>query len=184
MNQNKINYTYEVVLCLLKEELHGRELAKRVGTSLTRVQGILNDLINKHIVEYTVRGRNHMYELTRNLFARSAILCAEYYALTRILYKHPELEPLFHDILSACKSPLIILFGSYSKRTEQERSDIDLYIETKDPSLKKSLERLHEKLNVKIGPFHESDILIQEIIKNHVILRGGERFYELQKFFN
>src|SRR3989344_3478880 len=51
------------------------------------------------------------------------------------------------------KSNLIILFGSYAKGIPKENSDIDLYMETK------------------------------ENIKNHVIIKGTELYYEKLKFF-
>jgi len=44
MNQIKVNYEYEILLSLLKKNMHGRELAKELKTSLTRVQSIFNEM--------------------------------------------------------------------------------------------------------------------------------------------
>ena len=38
MKQIKINYESEVLLSLLRKETYGRELAKELKTSLTRIQ--------------------------------------------------------------------------------------------------------------------------------------------------
>ena len=58
MTQIKINYNYEVLLILLKRELYGRELAKELKTSLTRVQSVLNELRNINVVDYKIEGKN------------------------------------------------------------------------------------------------------------------------------
>ena len=81
---------------------------------------------------------------------------------------------IFEDILE--KSNLIILFGSYAKGIPKENSDIDLYMETK--------EKIRNDLfNIKTGKFNCNDLLIKEIIKNHVIIKGTELYYEKLKFF-
>ena len=54
MTQLKVNYEYEVLLKLLKGEMHGRELTKELKTSLTRVQAILNELRECNVLDYKV----------------------------------------------------------------------------------------------------------------------------------
>ena len=76
---------------------------------------------------------------------------------------------------------LIMLFGSYAKGLAKKDSDIDIYIETKSRSVKKIIEETHSKINVKIGTFDPMSPLIKEIIKNHVIIRGIEAFYDMLK---
>ena len=72
---------------------------------------------------------------------------------------------------------LIVLFGSYAKNLAKKDSDIDIYIETKNRNIKKVVEEIHPKINVKIGPFDLKSPLIREIIKDHVIIRGLEEFH-------
>ena len=55
----KINYESEALLLLLKKEMHGRELAKEMKTSLTRVQTILSELRKMNALDYKTEGRNH-----------------------------------------------------------------------------------------------------------------------------
>ena len=61
MTQIKINYEFEVLLHLIKKDMHGRELAKELKTSLTRVQSILNELRLSNVLDYKVIGKNHIY---------------------------------------------------------------------------------------------------------------------------
>ena len=75
---------------------------------------------------------------------------------------------------------LIILFGSYAKGLARKDSDIDIYIETKNRNVKKEIEDIHTKINVKIGTFDSNSSLIKEIIKDHIIIKGIEDFYDKQ----
>jgi|SRR3989344_3228098 len=183
MNSIKINHTYEVILQLLKKEAHGRELAKTLKTSLTRVQSILTELRNINVLDYKIEGKNHIYFIKKNLISKSYILNAENYKLTIILNKHPELEPIFEDIIKKSKCNLIILFGSYAKGIPKKDSDIDIYIETTEQKRKEEIQKIYDLISIKIGKFNLNDLLIKEIIKNHIIIKGGEEYYENLKFF-
>ena len=54
MIQIKIDYRYEIILLLLKRQMHGRELAKELKTSLTRGQSILAELRNINTLDYKI----------------------------------------------------------------------------------------------------------------------------------
>jgi len=72
---------------------------------------------------------------------------------------------------------LIIIFGSYAKGTENNRSDIDIYLETPRQTIKRKAQTLNRKFSIKIGQFSDN-LLTREIEKNHIIVKGVERFYE------
>lgn len=184
MTQIKVNYTYESLLLLLKKEMHQRELAKELKTSLTRVQSILTELRNTNVLDYREEGKNHVYFIKKNLVSRASILSAENYKLTKILRKYPHLEPIFRSITEKCPSKMILLFGSYAKFMPKEDSDIDIYIDTTDQKIKQEVQKIYEPLSVKIGKFNPDDLLIKEIMKNHIIIRGGEEYYEKTRFFS
>lgn len=183
MTQIKINYELEVLLSLLKKETHGRELAKELKTSLTRVQSILNELNKYNVLDYKKEGKNHIYFIKKNLIAKSFILNAENYKLAKLFRKYPILEPLFSEIIEKYPNQMIILFGSYAKFMPKEDSDIDIFVDTFNAKIKEGIKQLHEKLSVKIGKFDKNDLLIKEIIKNHIIIQGGEKYYERLQFF-
>ena len=79
---------------------------------------------------------------------------------------------------------VISRFFKWNGRTANNQSDIDLYIETKNEKLKEEIGAINSKLSVKIGKFKLSSFLIREIIKNHVIVKGVERFYEKSRIFD
>src|SRR3989344_3977350 len=111
------------------------------------------------------------------------IINAENYKLSKILIKHPELGPIFQDIIKKSKCSLILLFGSYAKNSEKKESDIDIYLETTNQKTKEEVQKIYDLLSVKLGKFNPEDLLIKEIIKNHAIIKGGEEYYEKIKLF-
>lgn len=173
----------EIILSLLNGEGHGRALAKQLKTSLTRIQSILTELRKNNVVDYKEVGRNHLYFIKKNLVAKSFVLNAEEYKLVKIISKYNFLEPLFLDVIEKSKAKLIILFGSYAKELAHKNSDVDIYIDTTDEKIKKDIEKINDLINVKIGKFDKEEILIKEIIKNHVIIKGQEEYYEKIGFF-
>ena len=90
---------------------------------------------------------------------------------------------IIDELLKKSTEKLIILFGSYAKFVAKHDSDIDVYVKTKSRKVKEELESVHSKIRVKIGHFDRESLLIKEIIKNHIILKGAEEFYEKTKFF-
>ena len=184
MKQIKVNYIYETLLLLLKKDMHQREIAKTLKTSLTRVQSILKELRDINAVDYNEVGKNHIYFIKKNLISKALILNAENYKLIKLLRKHTILEPIFKEIIKKSPNTMIILFGSYAKGLENENSDIDIYVNTTNPKIKEKLRDIYDNLNVKIGKFDPNNLLIKEIIKNHVIIKGEEEYYEKIKFFS
>ena len=88
------------------------------------------------------------------------------------------MSDFFNNYFNVIDEKLIVLFGSYAKGLANKNSDIDIYIETKNRNVKKLVENVNSKINVKIGSFNIDSPLIKEIIKNHVIIKGIEVFYD------
>ena len=183
MNQKRINLKNEILLTLIKEECHGRDIAARLDIPLTSVQRALLDLEKDNVLDYKLVGKNKIYRIKKNLIAKTYVYNAENYNVLKTIREYPYLELLFEDIAGQCKSPLIVLFGSHAKFNAKKESDIDIYIETKDMKIKKKIEAINSRLSVKIGSFNKDSLLIKEIIKNHVVIRGIENYYDKIEFF-
>ena len=140
----------------------------------------LNDLKNENVIDSKKEGKNKIFFLKQNIISRNYVFQTEVYRLTKLLKKNPELDIIFEEILKKTDEKLIVLFGSYAKGLEKKNSDIDIYIETNSRSVKKVVEEVYSKINVKIGIFDIKSPLIKEIIKDHIIVRGIETFYEKQ----
>ena len=183
MVQKRDDIRLEIILLLLKQECHIRGLAKVLNESHSTILRKLNKLAKQNVIDYKKEGKNKVFFLKKNMFSRNHILQAEIYKLNSLLNKYPKLMIILEQISEKVDEKLIIIFGSYAKFRAKKDSDIDIYIETGDRNIKKAAENIHSKVKVKIGPFDIKSNLIKEIIKDHVILRGFEEFYEKKPFF-
>lgn len=172
----------DVIEILLKNENHIRGIAKNLNDSHSTILRKLNNLKKENVVDSKIEGKNKVFFLKNNLISKKYILQSELQKLIKLLNKYPELNIIFDEILKSTNEKLVILFGSYAKGLAKKDSDIDIYIETENRNVKKIIENIHSKINVKIGIFDNKSLLIKEIIKDHVILRGLEDFYDKDIF--
>lgn len=178
MVQKRNNLELDIVGLLLKADNHVRGIAKKLNESHSTILRKLNNLKKENVIDSRTEGKNKIFYLKKNLVPHTHILQAELHKLIKLLRHNPELSIIFEEILKKTDEKLIILFGSYAKGLAKKDSDIDIYIETKSRNVKKTIEEIHSKINVKIGTFDTKSPLIKEIIKDHVIIRGIEIFYD------
>ena len=170
----------DIIELLLKADNHVRGIAKKLNESHSTILRKLDNLKKENVIDSRKEGKNKIFYLKKNLVSRTYILQAELHKLTKLLQQNPELSIIFEEVLKKSDEKLVVLFGSYAKGLAKKDSDIDIYIETKSRNVKKTIEEIHSKINVKIGTFDTKSPLIKEIIKDHVIIRGIEVFYGKQ----
>lgn len=175
------NITNEIVLLLSGNNLHTRALAKELNTNHVTVINKLESLMEENVVDFKQEGKNKVYFLKKSVEARNYVIMAELYKLNKVIRIYPALRKIIEAIKRHSKIKLAILFGSYAKGIAKRDSDIDIFIETRDRNLKKELQLLNSKLSVKIGNYNRANLLIREIEKNHVIIKGVELYYEKAK---
>jgi len=183
MVQNRDNIYFEIILTLLKNESHLRGIAKQLSESHSTVLRKLEKLLGENVLDFRIEGRNKVFFIKKNLQAKSYVFNAERYKLIKLINEYPELSIIIEDILKEVEEKIVVLFGSYAKFIAKKDSDIDVYVETRSRKVKENIESVYSKVKVKIGDFSLDSALIKEIIKNHVILKGVEEFYEKIKFF-
>ncbi len=180
MVQKRNNLELDIIELLLKSDNYIRGIAKKLDESHSTILRKLNNLKKENVIDSRKEGKNKIFFLKKNITSRTYILQAESHKLAKLLRNHPEFSIVFEEILKKTYEKLIILFGSYAKGLAKKDSDIDIYIETKSRNVKKSVEDIHSKISVKIGTFDIKSPLIKEIIKDHIIIRGIEVFYDKQ----
>jgi predicted nucleotidyltransferase len=183
MVQKRDNIEMDIIETLLRQENHVRGIAKQLNESHSTISRKLINLKRENVIDSRNEGKNKIFFLKQNLITKSYTLQSELHKLTKLLRQYPELSIVFEEILKKTDENLIVLFGSYAKGLAKKESDIDIYIESKSRNVKKSIEEIHSKINVKIGAFDTKSPLIKEIIKDHIIIRGIEVFYEKKQFF-
>ncbi len=170
------NIGYEIVIHLLESDSHPRRIAKDLEVPHTTVIRRLKGLYDMNMVDFREEGRNKVFFLEETLEARSVIISAEIYKFTKTLDLYPRLRPLFNSIIRDDRIHMAILFGSYARGAPTYKSDIDIFVETKDRDIKTGVEKLQSRVSVKIGDFDRSSDLLREIESNHVIIKGFEDY--------
>jgi predicted nucleotidyltransferase len=183
MVHNWNNVDFEIILRLIKGELHLRRLSDEIKIPHSTISRRIKDLRNQSILDYNLEGKNNNYFLKKNTITKNAVFMSENYKSINLLNKYPILLPLFQDVIKESNCEIIILFGSYAKGDINKNSDIDVFLETTDLNEKRKIEKINDLISVKIGKLNSNDLLIKEIIKNHVIIKGVEKYYEKIKFF-
>lgn len=178
------DYKLEIINELIEKKEHIRELAKKLKTNHTTILRKLKELSKENVLDFNEEGRNKVYFLKKTSEAKMHVFMSEQYKSAKILREYPNLRNIFEKIQKNRKIKLAILFGSYAKKLAKKESDIDIYIEIADIKLKNELEKTNSKLNIKIGKYNKDNLLIKEIEKNHVIIKGVEIFYEKYKIFD
>lgn len=179
----KENIELEIILNLIRSKTHLREIARSINKPHSTVLRKINKLFKEGILDYKREGKNKTFFIKNNLKTKNYLYLAEIYKLNKILEKHPELSIIFEDIIKKVPNEMIILFGSYAKGNEKSDSDIDIFVETKKEKIKKEIKEIDSRLSIKIGNFDLNSLLIKEIIKNHIIIKGVEKYYGKNNFF-
>lgn len=177
------NIFYEIILALLNSDMHVREIAKKLNTPHPTIIRKLKELHDNDTIDFKIEGKNKIYFLKKGLNTIKEIENAENYKLIKLINEYPSLEPIIAKIAKICKEDIILVFGSYAKFKAKKESDIDIYVFTDNLNVIKDIESVNSRINVNIGGFDNKSPLIKEIIKNHVIVKGVDKYYEKTGFF-
>ncbi len=169
--------------------LHIRAMAKLLDTSHVTLLPHLKYLEQSKILQHEKVGRNKQYLLNKaNILTKYYLTATEQLATISYLEKNFVIKKLAEHLNNLDTVAPFILFGSYANNTATEQSDIDLFCIgtlTKDHAtyLKKFEATYGKKINTKTATtenfntgLRTGDILIKEIIKNHIILRNPDHF--------
>ena len=176
-------YKIEIVNELLNSPNHIRGLAKKLNVNHMTIFRKIKALSKENVADYKLEGKNKTYFLKKTVEAKNYVFSAENYKLNKLLKKYPSLRGIIEKIQKDKRIKLAVLFGSYAKGISKSESDIDIYIDTIDKKIKEEVSLTDSKISIKIGKYNGSNLLIKEIEKNHVIIKGVEQYYEKNKFF-
>ncbi len=174
---------YNIIKNLINNPNHIRGLAKDLNTNQTTIARKIKALSNNNVVDFNIKGKNKTYFLKKTLEAKEYIIITEHYELLKTIKKYPILRNIIEEIKKDKTIQIAILFGSYAKELAHKESDIDIFIDTTDKKVKEKISKMNSRLSIKIGKYNKNNILIKEIQKNHIILKGVENYYEKNNIF-
>lgn len=166
-------------------EYYIREVEKLLNISPRTAQLILEDLENKGIVESKVKGKIKSYKLKINELSKRYITFVEQYKSIVFMEKNLLIKEIIEKI-----SPFIngigIIFGSYAKGISKKESDLDIFIagDYEKEEIKKVSRNLGVEISIKCYPVNtfekniNKDILLKEILKNHIAFINSEQFIQ------
>ena len=112
------------------------------------------------------------------------ILVVEHLRTISFYKKNPLIKEIVTKIKPACQG-ILVIFGSYAKGNQNKESDLDLFLAGKyDPKIIRKIgEKYGIEINIKQYPFplfkkalSGEDHLVQEVIKDHIIISEADTF--------
>jgi len=164
-------------------------MAKLISTSHVTLLPHLKRLEQLKILYSEKTGKNKEYRLNKdNILTKHYLTITEELTTINYLEKNFLMKKLAEHLASTDTASPLILFGSYTKDYATEESDIDLFCIGKTPQnqinhIKKFESTFGKKINIETATtenfntaLRTGDILIKEIIKNHIILQNADPF--------
>ena len=188
---NKINITENGLQIIslftngFDREYYIREVEKLLKISPRTAQLILEDLENKGIIESKVKGKIKSYKLKINELSNRYLTFVEQYKSIAFMEKNLLVKEVIEKI-----NPFIdgigIIFGSYAKGISNKESDLDIFVagHYEKEEIKKVSRNLGIEISIKCYPLKtfeknvNQDILLKEVLKNHIVFKNTELFIQ------
>ena len=182
MLQNKYFQVMKEFLKGYHCELYGSSFFKNVNISQKNISLILIELEKKGVLKSRVSGNRKYYSINfSNPLLRDYLVLFEYFRKIEFLEQNKKLI----DFSKMIEGKIVGIFGSYAKNAQKKGSDLDIFIVGKVDKLK--IKRIGAQygytaqvFNFSFADFKKNfkkdSILIQEILNNHVLLKGGDEF--------
>ena len=175
------------------EELNIRRISKSLKMDYKNVYSIIKRLEKWQLVQIETFGQSSRVKL--NAIAHPLVFEAEFERRKEVL-RNKNLAVMLSSFKRAIKSKLyvLLLFGSYAKKTQTKSSDIDLMFICPDgleDTFEKEVDRTSHSMPLPLHPlvFSERQFIEmanakepnvgQEALKNNIILYGIEQYYGL-----
>ena len=179
-------------------QFHIREMAKIIKKSHVGLLPNLKKLEDEKILFSKQVGKSKVYSLNLdNNQTKELILLSEKKKTLEMLNKEFFIKKIYDKYTQSSLNGCLILFGSYASGTSTKESDIDLFhigeINDNEKRIIKDLGETYDKeihlTIMSLKEFREQlrkqNILIKEIIKNHIILFNHDLLInELWRYYN
>src|SRR3989339_677295 len=185
----------EIIKLLIEnreKELSINQIAKLLKKDYKNAHNIVTRLSKMKVVKLEAFGKSYKVILTSK--AHPLIYEAEYMRRQELL-KNKELAVMYDSFKSMhSKLYVLLMFGSYAKKTQTKQSDIDLMFIVPDEAEERAVKEIENitgtlPLKIHTNIFRESDFKAMrnskeitvgpEAIKNNIILHGIESHYEM-----
>ena len=148
-----------------------REIARKLDLSTSVVSNSLNQLSSKNLI--LLSKKRFIYEAKANLENEKFKLYKRVYNLEKIYF-----SGLFDYLLDNFGLDTIVLFGSYSRGEDSEKSDVDIAIFSnfKKLDLAKFEKLLNRSINIEFIDFKKAETSLKTSLINGIVLRGSIQY--------
>jgi predicted nucleotidyltransferase len=172
---------FEEFLRDFQAKITGSFIAKKKKLNQKTTSSFLKELEKESILKSELQGKNKLYSLNLNNkeIVKNYIIAVEHLRTIKFCRKNILIKEIIHKIKEHIKG-IAIIFGSYTKNTQKQDSDLDVLIIGKcnESEISRISKIYRIEINLKIYPRLKKDILIKEVIKNHIIIKNAEQFIE------
>jgi predicted transcriptional regulator len=123
---NLNNIQLKILSKLIFKKYYLRYLSKELNLIPSTVMRNLNILVDNKLIDSFVEGKNKYFFLPKNYSSIHTIKLAEQYRTLQFIKKHTSLLPILEDITKLSNN--IIIFSSYAKGTQNDKSNLDILI--------------------------------------------------------
>lgn len=164
-------------------EYYIREVEKLISVSSRTALVTLAKLEKRGILESKTKGNVKIYAIKKSSMSRDFFVLVEQYKKINFLEKNQLLKEVLEKS-DKFLDGIVVVFGSYAKGLQKEDSDVDLFVIGKfdEQKIKEVGKKYGLVITIKSYPMsvfekeiHE-DILLKEILKNHILIKGAEGF--------
>jgi predicted nucleotidyltransferase len=185
LNENHV-VLLEEFLGDYKGSFTGSYIAREKSLNQKSVANALNKLEDEGFLKSKTVGKNKEFSLNLDNLesVKNLVVAAEHIRTANFLKKNPLVKEVLAKTRTAFDG-MVIVFGSYAKGTQKKDSDLDVFVAgTYDRNKVSNISELYNlQISVKNYPvsafkraLKNKDILLGEILKNHVIISGAEEF--------
>ncbi|MDD9953962.1 MAG: nucleotidyltransferase domain-containing protein [Candidatus Woesearchaeota archaeon] len=168
---------------------HIREMALYMKKSHVTLLPHLDALEKDNILTVKISGKNKEYTLNfDNILTKHTVLLTEIAAAIQYVERVFLIKKLLTELFELNLKGTVVLFGSYSKGTFTDESDIDLLyigkLTKKQEAAIKNIGSIYgKKIDLKVTQkfkqgIRKKDPLFKEIIKNHILLQRPDTFID------
>lgn len=165
------------------KNLYIREVNRLLNISPRTAQLILNSLESKGVLESIFRGKIKSYFLRKNSTSKNYLILAESYKTTLFMDKNPLVGEIIEKILPLI-SGIGLIFGSYAKGTQNKESDLDIFVigYIENNKIREISKTYQIEINLVVYPLEKyksvihKDILVKEVLENHIAIKNIDGF--------
>lgn len=170
-----------------KEGFTMHDLSSRLNIPYASFHRYVKRMIEHEVLDVKEVGRSKVLKLNLNHpIAKAHLTTASFEDTQEFLGKHPIINKITQELST---KDAVILFGSYAKGKETEKSDVDILVINKDGKKSISFSKYELLFKKKINPIFltkkefkdmlkaEEETVAKQALKAHIILNNPEKFW-------